>query len=385
MNELCELRRRGHAVIIFALKDPKERIVQERAKEFSKDVFYSPFVLSARLWKAQIFFLTRRPLVYLRALLDIVRHSAKRPSVCLKNVVIFPKSAHFAFRALSAGVRHIHAHFANYPATSALIVSQLTGIPFSFTCHAHDIFYDATMLDVKIQRAKACIAVSEYNREFILGLYPCLPQDKVRVLRCGITPEDFSSIERPRGDSKLRILSVGRLVPTKGFDDLIRACGIVKKSGIDFVCDIIGEGPIEGQLKELVRNLGLQERVRLVGPLEERDTAGYYGKADVFVLASKRARGRDVQDGIPIVLMEAMACRVPVISTNISGIPELIRDGVNGFLVDPGAYEEIAEKMLTLYRDQNARERLIENARHTVAAGSHIRKTVDVLEELFYG
>ncbi len=377
LSELVELRKRGHGLFIFSLKKPKERLIQKEAAIFLKDTFYSPFLFSSELWKAQIYFLANRPNVYLRLLFDILRHCINRPLVLLKNLCIFPKSAYFAFYISSKDINHIHAHFANYPATSAMSVSKLLNIPFSFTCHAHDIFYDATMLNLKVKSAKACFTISNYNRKYILSLYPDLPKEKIKIINYGIDLEGFP-LERDRFmQDKLRILSVARLMPTKGFDDLIRSCRILKDKGISFICKIIGEGPMEGRLREIIRHLNLEDSVVLAGPFIREGIIRAHREADIFVLASKRARHRDVQDGMPLVLIEAMAIGTPVISTTLSGIPELIQNGVSGFLVEPGDYKDIAEKIILLNSNIRLREELVRNARNRIVGEFNIRKSID--------
>ena len=386
LNELLELKKRGYSITILSLKKPKEKIVQSEAIGFLEDTFYCPIFLKFQLWVAQLYFLISRPNIYLGLLLDIARHCLKNPIVLLKNLVIFPKSVYFAFYIRTKGINHIHAHFANYPATSAMIASRLLNIPFSLTCHAHDIFYDSTMLDLKIMYSKVCFAISEYNRNYIMSIYPDLPKEKIRVIHCGVDLEKFSIIRESNENYKLMILSVGRLVPTKGFDDLLQACRVLKDKSIDFACKIVGEGPSEKSLKVLVEKYGLEDVIKFAGPLSQEDIIKIYREADIFILPAKKAKYRDVQDGIPLVLMEAMALRVPVISTRFSGIPELIDDGKSGFLVEPDDYSKLAEKVLLLNNDIELRKRLIQDAYNKIAAEFDIRKSVDkLLQDIFCG
>jgi len=385
LNELVELRRRGYGIIIFSLRRPRERLVQEDAGPFLADAVYPRSALDMRLWWAQLYFCVTRPLACAGLLWDIVRSCASRPLTMVANMAIFPNSLWFAYRVRAQGVRHLHAHFANYPATCAMIVSRLLRAPFSFTCHAHDIFRDTAMLERKIALSKACRAISQYNRAYIEDACRSIPEGRLVVIHCGIDPERFRPAVREERGGTIRILSVGRLTPPKGFDDLIEACGLLREKGIPFRCDIVGEGPMEGELKRLAGRRGLDAHVRFTGPLSQGQVLALYRAADVFVLASKKARHRDVQDGIPVVLMEAMASGVPVISTTISGIPELIDDGVSGFLVSPGDFSALAEKAACLIGDRAAGERCRENGRRKVEDEFNIRKTVDLLEKVFDG
>jgi glycosyltransferase involved in cell wall biosynthesis len=259
------------------------------------------------------------------------------------------------------------------------MISRLLDTPFSFTCHAHDIFYDTTMLDLKIINAKACFAISEYNRRHISKLFPHLPKEKLQLLHCGIDPGRFPFLERGKIATKLRILSVGRLMPTKGFDDLIRSCKILKDKGIDFICDIVGDGPMEAGLRQLLEDLDLKIQVNLRGPLPQEDIIRLYQEADIFVLASRKTRHRDVQDGIPVVLMEAMASGIPVISTRISGIPELIEDTVTGILVCPEDLIGLSKAIERIYFDTEYAGRLARNARARVEKEYDISISADKL------
>lgn len=385
LNELVELKRRGYRLILFSLKRPEERIVQTEARPFLNDTFYSPFWLDLGLWWAQAYFLMTRPLAYVGLLWDIVRACAMKPVALVKNMAIFPKSVSFAYRIRSQGVRHLHAHFANFPTTSALIVSRLLKIPFSFTCHAHDIFYDRAMLDVKVESSRTCRAISKYNRDFIKSVCRAIPYGKLVVVHCGLYPEKFAADSAAGRSGPVRILSVGRLAPPKGFDDTIRACGILREKGIDFLCDIVGEGPMEGELKDLVKRMGLGAKIRFTGPLSQEEVAALCRRADIFILASKRAHHRDVQDGIPVVLMEAMASGSPVVSTTVSGIPELVEDGSSGLLARPGDFRMLAEKVASLIGDPALRERCRANGRTKIEGDFNIKKIVDALEKIFDG
>jgi len=245
LNELCEIKKRGLKTVILALRKPREEIIQSQAEELMGDVLYCPFVLSLKVWVSQLYFLFKKPGSYLGVLLQIIAAAFKKPQTLFKNMGIFPKSVCFAFLCRNICVSHIQAHFANFPATSAMVVSRLLGVPFTFTCHAHDIFYDQTLLDLKIRQAKECFAVSRYNRDYILALFPYLPEEKIKVIHCGIDISRFAFKERDKSGGKVKIMSAGRLMPTKGFEDLLMACGLLKERGLDFSCDIVGGGPLE--------------------------------------------------------------------------------------------------------------------------------------------
>ncbi|MDD5506586.1 MAG: glycosyltransferase [Candidatus Omnitrophica bacterium] len=383
LNELVELKRRGDSPRIFALKKPKEPVTHEEAKPFLNDTVYALSVLNPAVFVAQVYFIFRAPFAYFGILFDILKSYNGRIEILLGNILVFLKAAYFAFLRRKEEVTHIHAHFANYPALAALAVSRLRNIPFTFTCHAHDIFYDTAMLDIKVRRSKACFAISRFNRDYILGKFPCITPEKIKVLHCGIAPEKFPFLPYRRIADKMRLISVGRLVPTKGFDDLIRACRVLKDNGVRFSCDIAGHGPQEDDLDNLVVSLGLKEDVISHGALNSRDLIELYKKSDVLVLAAKKTNSRDVLDGIPVVLMEAMSMGLVVISTRVSGIPELIDDGINGILVNEGDYRSLAEAIIKLTRGQCDIKSLREAARDKINKEFSIARQVDELRRYF--
>jgi glycosyltransferase involved in cell wall biosynthesis len=171
-------------------------------------------------------------------------------------------------------------------------------------------------------------------------------------------------------------------MPTKGFDNLIKTCRILKDKGLDFICDIIGEGPMEKILKRLTKNLDLQSYVNFLGPLPHEKIIDYYQQADIFVLVSKKAKHRDVQDGIPVVLMEAIALGVSVISTRLSGIPELIEHNKTGLLVEPNDEVGLAEAIIKIYSSPDLSENLKRNAQDKVSLDFNIKKSIDQLEKI---
>ena len=211
-----------------------------------------------------------------------------------------------------------------------MVISKLTSIPFSFTAHAHDIFLDKTMLLEKCQAAKSIIAISNYNKNYIADCCKNGIASKIRVIHCGL---DLSNRDEslPTDDkTKNNIVSIGRLVRMKGFEYLIRALSKIKDK-INFKCHIIGGGPLKNDLQKLIEGLDLNGRVFLDGILDNHKVKEILRRATLVTLASIWD-DKEGQDGIPVVLMEAMACGIPVIASKISGIPELIEDNKTGLL-----------------------------------------------------
>ena len=382
VRELLELKRRGYPITIFSLMKPKEEIIQEKAKIFLKDTIYIPFLSFGVLSTLFRFLFSKDPVLY-STLWEIVKGSIKNPLTLIKNLAIFPKSCHFAKIIKDKDFSHIHAHFGNFPATSALITSSLLKIPFTFTIHAHDIFYDTTFLGRKIEKAKKIIAISDYNKRFILERFPRLDKNKIDVIHCGLDFEKFKPAEKSSIGQPLSIVSVGRIVPTKGIDTLIKICSSLKDKNLEFICKIAGSGPSEKHIRRLIKSLHLERYVFLVGPKKEEEIIKLYQEADFFVLPVRREKTLDVQDGIPVTLIEAMSMGLIVISTPVSGIPELIDDGETGFLIEPYEYEKGAKIILKLIGDENLRRRIKEKARERVVQRFSLRDCVDRLEQVF--
>jgi glycosyltransferase involved in cell wall biosynthesis len=269
-------------------------------------------------------------------------------------------------------IRHLHAHFAHGTTTVAWLASMITGVPFSFTGHAKDIYAPslnpAGLLRRKLEAARFAVTCTEANRRHLTGVAPAAAVHRVYH---GLNA-DFSQLvsENGRGPSRgerLRVLAVGRLVPKKGFDVLLRACALVAAERDDVELDVAGEsGEQEPELRAFVDELGLGDRVRFRGALSQSGLFAEYRRASVLCAPSRVLSDGD-RDGIPNVLVEAMACGLPVVATGISGIPELVEDGVNGLLVAPDDPDALAAAILRVAGDPELARRLGAAGRVTVA------------------
>ncbi|MDD5557268.1 MAG: glycosyltransferase [bacterium] len=383
LREILELRRRGVRVPILSLRRFSERIMDEDARPLLADTLYSPYLLSLGLIRSNVAALLRRPRAVAGLLRLLVSTLARSPRELLKNLALFPKSVHFARLLRERGVRHVHAHFTNYPATAALIISRLAGVPFTMTAHAHDIFQSRLLLPEKVRRAERLFAISAYNRSFILSSCPGIPPEKVEVVHCGL---DLSRLPAARRPEAGLVLSVGRLMAIKGFDTLVGAAAILRDRGVSARCRIVGEGPERGALEELVRVRGLGDLVDMPGERTPQEVLEAMTRAGVFVLASRPAGRRSgVMDGIPVSLMEAMAIGVPVVSCAVSGIPELVIDGETGLLVPPGDEERLAGAIGRLLADPRLGERLAAAGREKVRAEFNIERIAARLIAVFSG
>ncbi len=255
------------------------------------------------------------------------------------------------------GVEHIHAHHGYFGSWIAMAAARFLDVSFSMTLHGSDLLLHGTYLDAKLENCRFCLTVSEYNRRYILQQYPAVEAKKVVVSRLGVClPEcrGLPGLARRIGTDKpsfdLSVLAVGRLHAVKDHAFLVRACAQLRACGLKVDCLIAGEGSERSNLESLIRKYGLRERVRLLGHVSNEQTDSLYARADVVVLTSR-------SEGIPLVLMEAMASGKLVLAPEITGIPELVIAGKTGFLYKPGSLADFVARLLFIHSLLHAHQR----------------------------
>ncbi|MHB0970491.1 MAG: glycosyltransferase [Thermoanaerobaculia bacterium] len=375
LREITELERQGQPVILVPMIREDPDVVHDEARPWIDRALFTPFISPAILASCARALL-RSPGVMTRLLWWIVRHSIYKPGLFVRSLMLFPKSVHLAELLQDADVKHVHAHFATHPATMATIIEALAGIPFSFTVHAHDIFVSRVLLREKLRRAQFIRSISRFNRSYLAHIFPKETAGKVHVVHVGIRSGAYRPAESPADPAK--ILCIAALKPYKGVPHLVDACRILAAEGIPFACDIIGSGPMEASIRRSIERQGLAGRVRLRGALTQDEVAAELPRAAVFVLPSIVASNNQME-GIPVALMEAMAAGVPVVATAISGIPELVEEGVTGTLVDPGNPRSLADAIRRLLADRDVALALAERGRERVAREFELQRTVGEL------
>jgi len=350
INEIRELERQGVAVHVFSLHAP-------------------PAAVPHRLLHA-----LEAPIVQVDALERPSHEQLQRATALLTERIaeghdlaerLFPKSyvrlAVQLARFVETGFGRLHAHFASRAGHVAMLASTLLGIPYSFTAHAKDIYHeevDQEVLRVKMRLATLVVTVSDFNRQTLLRMGSGIPGLERKIVR-DYNGVDLALFHPARAEDRLpgHILAVGRLVEKKGFPVLIQACDQLARQGVPFTCDLIGSGDQEPALRALVRERGLDDAVRLRGAVPVEQVAVEMRTASVVVLPCVVAADGNV-DALPTVLLEAMACGLPVVSTALSGIPEIVADGETGYLVPPGDPAALAAAMRRLLEDCALAERL---------------------------
>lgn len=346
LNELLELERRGVELAVYSLKRPGPGPVHPNV---------------ARL-RARVVYLPERPLEWLaRGVWEAGKQLKRRPAAALRILgYVVTRGTHQAWKRFFQAsvladdlrahpVDRLHAHFASAPSRVAWFAATLVGRPFSFTAHAKDIYQDSIDLNLlrdKIRAAEFVVTVSDFNRRTLVGL--SAGQSSIRRLYNGVDLGAFSpTLMRARQEI---VLAVGRLVEKKGFDDLIRAWPAVRAACPTARLVVVGEGPEHGPLTTIASELDVGDSIEWAGPEPQERVRAWLSQARVVCLPCRVAADGN-RDGLPTVLIEAMAAGVPCVSTRLTGIPEIVRDGHEGCLVEPGDTAALAQAIVGLLRD----------------------------------
>jgi glycosyltransferase involved in cell wall biosynthesis len=384
LNEILEVERLGVDVSIWPMLRVHDQVLHPGAAELAARAHYLPLAGLSFLG-SHAHFLRRRPRAYLSSLAQLIRDNAAKPRFLLGALLLFPKIVHLARLMADEGIDHVHCHFARHPALAGLIIHRLVDIPYSFTAHGSDVHVDRRMLCRKLAEAEFAITISEFNRSVIEAECGATPRARLRTLHVGVDTAAFARNGTGRASlpERLRVVCVGTLHEVKGQIHLVRACAALRDMGVDVESRLVGRGPDERLLRREIGRLGLADRVMLVGPLARDDVIAELHAADVLVAPSViSARGQ--REGIQAVLMEAMSCGLAVVASRLSGIPELVEDGVNGLLVTPGSAAELAAALARLAADPELRRRLGEAGRQTVEHDFDLRANAASLVGMFH-
>jgi len=286
----------------------------------------------------------------------------------------------FAEECRRFGAEHIHVHFASRSLSLGLMMGMLTGLPVSCTVHAFDIFTRSpSSLTIRLAKGKFIASISQFNVEYLRKTCGNSVADLCRVVHCGIDAEKFKSIHRQPEPG--RIICVCRLSPKKGLDVAIRACAKLRDNNVKFLFEIAGDGLQRRSLEELIENLNLADQVKLLGVRPNDQLTELFSRASVFLMPCVKTPDGDM-DGIPVAMMEAMACEVPVVSTAISGIPELVEDGVTGRLARENDVDALAQILQELLEDMDKIEQFGKAGRQRVLTDFCISENAAKLREL---
>jgi len=376
-REIIEARRKGLKLVLVSIRRLPPFEIRPEIKELVAQTKYILPISWLKFLATNLYFGLTRFRIYLATLFYLLAS----PHTCLKDRV--KTLLHFGEGVQAAGllqserIAHIHAHFADRAAIVALVSSRLLGISYSLTAHANDIYVAPVLLPEKVANAKFVTTCTGYNKRYLEHL----TGRSIELIYHGLDLTGMTSMPLSGNGDLPLILSVGRLQEKKGFIYLLKACHLLKREGRKFKCEIIGEGPQRAKLESVIVELGLQDTVTLRGAMPNMEVMDQYRQATIFTLPCVVAGNAD-RDGIPNVLLEAMASRLAVVSTSISGIPEVIENGVTGLLVDPGNAEALAEALAKLLDEPNLREQLGRQGYRRIEESFDIRTNIDRLVRL---
>ena len=386
-REVLALRRRGVDVRTFSIRraDTSELLSQADRDEYRTTSAVLPARWSALLG-AHLKALAGSPRAYLATLRRAFELGRPGLRGRVWQLFYFAEAIQLWRECERQGISHIHAHFANVGSDVALLAAHHGSAAgrgprtWSFTMHGPAEFYNVTphRLPEKVAASDFVACISDFCRSQLMGLSAHEHWAKLHVVHCGVDTEQFACDGGRPADEALRVVNVGRLVDRKGQALLLEALAELRSGGLDVRATIIGDGREGDRLRALAGRLGIDAAVEFTGAVGQDDIRGYYERADVFCAPS-------FAEGVPVVMMEAMAMGLPVVATRVMGVPELVEEGVTGRLVPPGRADLLAEAIRALARDPAERVRLGERGREKVAAEFDVHGSALRLERLFAG
>lgn len=382
-EEVHKIQSLGIKTRIFSLLSTKGGIIHPVSEQLLPQVRYVPGLFSLGIWSAQVYFFLRSPRNYYKSMWQLLSQPIPNISSIFMRIFIFLKSIWLAKELEKTSVSMIHTHFAWLSAGASMIVSINLGIPYTVTTHAYDIFsYKNDLLRITSQTADQIVTISEFNKSAILEKISTLKHDKIKVIHCGIDLSYFQASQNKMNGEIFRIISVGSLVEKKGHEYLIRACSKLRDEGFKYQCVIVGEGELRQGLQALIDDLKLKDQVVLAGSQTQIWVRDQLCKSDLFVLACVTT-GSGNRDGIPVAIMEALSMHVPVVSTSLSGIPELIRHEETGLLVPEMDVAALATEIRSLINNSDLRKKYAENGRELIKQEYDILKNTTQLADVF--
>jgi colanic acid/amylovoran biosynthesis glycosyltransferase len=381
-REIRVLAAAGYDIMTVSRDTPQKGEVSDETIKYYSKTLYLDQASTYRLISALFHVLVCKPLDWFNAIcLIIAEKEIKNSRDRLRMLKHLIQACYLYIILKNKGISHIHAHFLNAPTSIALFLSRFLKIPFSFTEHASNMFIDPLMFGTKLRLCKKSVTISDYNKKYLLDTYGEDLAEKIHIIHCGIDPELYT----PQNCEKSKppvILAVGRLVAMKGFYFLLEACRLLKDKGIKFTCLIVGDGEEKEALLAKSAELGIDDVVTFQGAEMQERVMQFLREASLFVLPSIITdEGR--RDGIPVALMEAMAMELPVISTNIVGIPELIEDRKEGLLVQEKNTAELADALEFLLRNMGTREEMGKQGRIKILREFNISNVPEQFHSVF--
>jgi colanic acid/amylovoran biosynthesis glycosyltransferase len=381
LQEVAVLRDLGIPVETISVRPPRPGDLMARAdrEEHARTKYLLP-PRAAELLSAQLTALLSRPRRYLKTLVLACRLSPNGARARLWHLLYFAEAVMVWRHCRRLDVRHLHAHFAYVASDDALLAAHLGGWSWSFSMHGPPEFYDVrgTRLAAKVQRADAVICISDFCRSQLMGLVDEVHWAKLHVVRCGISTTRYARHAARNGSrgKAINVLTVARLVPVKGHAVLLDALGALAARGVDVELTWIGDGPERAALERRAAQLRVAHLVRMQGAVGQDDIRAEYERADIFCLPS-------FAEGLPVVLLEAMAMELPVVASQVMGIPELVEHGVSGLLVAPARPDLLADALELLIEAPDERASMGATGRAKVLADHDAARSGNALRNVY--
>lgn len=380
LEEMLEAKHQGVDLLIIP-RNPDKNIFHKKAKELLESAIWLPIVNSKMI------------IIFLKALLtntffwrilgSIVLHS-RNPRIFIKNLIVLPKGVFVAKIIQKEKVEHIHAHWGSTTSTMAYIVFRITGIPWSFTLHRWDI-KENNILEEKVKSAKFTRCISEHGKNELFGIIGKECEDKIKVIHMGVNiPENIPEWQRVK--ELFTIIVPANLLEVKGHKYIVEACSMLVKEGArNFQCIFYGDGPFRTKLKNLIEERALTNYMKIPGVIPHEKLIEIYKnkKIDIVVLPSI-ITNKGEHEGIPVALMEAIAYKISVISTNTGGISELLSGGA-GVIVEEKNSRKLADAIKKLMENSNLKRNLGESGREKIQNEFNVHKNVQALLKLTMG
>ncbi len=375
------MREQGFDVLLVALRHPQQPATDDEVAQLAAATLYPPQG-SVRLLLAQLVAAFTRPAGYLCALRIVISRSLRVPAEAGHLLGSLLLAGYFAVK-LRHSLGHICAHSAARPATVAWLLAEIRGSGYSLSCRTRDLLSSQPVaLTTKIAEAELVTVCSDYAGQRLLRDHRLVAENKLHLIYDGLDVARYVPGPSPPSSPVPLLLSVGQLVERKGYPFLLRAASLLRSREAQFRLVIVGDGPQRRDLLRLAAGLGLQQTVEFRGVISRRDLMDLYHQADVFVLASVVAADGD-RDGLPDVLLEALAMRIPTVASDISAIPELIEPHKTGLLATPGDVRDLADKLEIALYDEGFRERVSLLGREKVSKYFDVRRNTAALAQLF--
>jgi glycosyltransferase involved in cell wall biosynthesis len=378
-REVAALRAQGAEVLTCTVRraDPKDVVgADQKAEEAATFCILEAARAPHRVIASHLRALRRAPARWFGALGLAWRTRPPGARAALWQLFYFVEAGILADHLHRQGAVHLHNHFGDASGTVTMLTGAIGGLPYSYTMHGPDLFFEPVKwrIDEKTARARFVVCISHFCRSQAMLFSDPVHWPKLRIVHCGVIPARYG--RSLRGAFGKRVLFIGRLDAVKGGPLLIDAFAQARVAHPDAHLTVVGDGPARGALEALAAARGLAGAVTFAGYRSQDEVAALLEEADMLVLPS-------FAEGVPMVLMEAMASRIPVIASRVAGVPELVEDGVTGFLVPPGDVESLAARMVALWDDPERAREMGARGRRVVEAEFDVEREAEWLLQLF--